>query len=117
LLPKIRENVEPGTRMVTDALHSYNTLGQEFPHDVINHAEGFARGDVWTNGIENFWSGLKRTLGGTYISVRPKHLDRYVTEQIYRFGSRDEADGTRFAQALRQAAGKRLTYRRLTKGE
>jgi len=117
LLPKIRENVEPGTRMVTDALHSYNTLGQEFPHDVINHAEGFARGDISTNGIENFWSGLKRTLGGTYISVRPKHLNAYVTEQTFRFGSRNEVDGTRFARAVRQAEGKRLTYRGLTKGE
>ncbi|MGC2296740.1 MAG: IS1595 family transposase [Candidatus Dormiibacterota bacterium] len=117
LLPKIRENVEPGTRIVTDALHSYNTLGQEYPHDTINHAEAFARGDIWTNGIENFWSGLKRTLAGTYISVRPKHLDAYVEEQEFRFNSRREVDGTRFAQAVRQADGKRLTYRRLTKGE
>jgi transposase-like protein len=116
LLPKIRENVEPGSRMVTDALHSYSTLGQEYPHDVINHAESFGRGDVSTNGIENFWSGLKRTLGGTYISVRPKHLDRYVDEQAFRFNSRSEVDGTRFAQAVRQADGKRLTYRSLTKG-
>jgi transposase-like protein len=116
LLPKIRENVEPGTRMVTDALHSYNTLGQEYPHDVINHAEAFAWGDVSTNGIENFWSGLKRTLHGTYISVRPKHLDRYVDEQQFRFNSRSEGDGTRFAQAVRQSQSKRLTYRTLTKG-
>ncbi|HVC21865.1 MAG TPA: IS1595 family transposase [Candidatus Dormibacteraeota bacterium] len=116
LLPMIQENVEPGTRMVTDALRSYSTLDQEFRHDVINHAEAFVRGDISTNGIENFWSGLKRTLGGTYISVRPKHLDRYVTEQIFRFGSRSEVDGTRFSQAVRQADGKRLTYRRQTKG-
>jgi transposase-like protein len=116
LVPKIRESVEPGSRVVTDALRSYDTLGREFPHDVINHAEGFARGDISTNGIENFWSGLKRTLAGTYISVRPKHLDRYVVEQEFRFNSRTEVDGTRFAQAVRQAEGKRLTYRALTKG-
>jgi transposase-like protein len=117
LVPKIKENVEPGTRVITDALRSYDTLGQVFPHDVINHAEGFVCGDIWTNGIENFWSGLKRTLAGTYISVRPKHLNAYVSEQEFRFNSRREMDGTRFAQALRQADGKRLTYRRLTKGD
>jgi transposase-like protein len=115
LLPKIRENVEPGTRIVTDALHSYSTLGPEFPHDVINHAESFGRGDITTNSVENFWSGLKRTLGGTYISVRPRHLGRYVDEQAFRFNSRGEVDGTRFAQAVRQADGKRLTYQGLTK--
>ncbi|HUY08387.1 MAG TPA: IS1595 family transposase [Candidatus Dormibacteraeota bacterium] len=117
LLPKIRENVEPGTRIVTDALHSYSTLDQEYPHDVINHAEAFGRGDVTTNSVENFWSGLKRTLRGTYISVSPKHLGSYVEEQSFRFNSRSEVDGVRFAAAVRQADAKRLTYRRLTKGE
>jgi len=116
LLPQIRENVEPGTRVITDSLNSYATVGREFPHDVINHMEGFARGDITTNRAENFWSGLKRTLGGTYISVQPKHLDRCVEEQAFRFNSRREVDGSRFAQAVRQTDGKRLTYRRLTKG-
>jgi len=114
LLPKIRENVEPGTRMVTDALHSYSTLDQEFPHDVINHAEAFARGDISTNGIENFWSLLKRTLKGTYISVEPFHLSRYVDEQALRFNTRDDSDRVRFEKVLGQVSGRRLTYSDLT---
>jgi transposase-like protein len=114
LLPKIRENVEPGTRMVTDALHSYNTLGLEYPHDVINHAESFGRGDISTNSIENFWSLLKRTLSGTYISVEPFHLFRYVDEQALRFNTREDSDAVRFEKVLGQVSGRRLTYDDLT---
>lgn len=116
LIPQIRENVEPGTRVITDASPSYLPLHRLFPHEVVNHQAEFARGDITTNRAENFWSGLKRTLGGTYISVSPKHLGRYVDAQAFRFNSREEADGTRFAQAVRQSDGKRLTYRGLTKG-
>jgi transposase-like protein len=114
LLPKIRENVAPGTRMMTDAMYSYNTLGQEFPHAVINHAEGFGRGDVTTNAVENFWSCLKRTLKGTYISVDAKHLDSYVDEQALRFNTRKDSDSVRFQKVLGQVPGRRLTYRDLT---
>jgi transposase-like protein len=114
LLPKIRENVEPGTRMMTDALHSYNTLSQEYPHDVINHAESFGRGDISTNGIEDFWSLLKRTLSSTYISVQPKHLDSYVDEQALRFNTREDSDAVRFEKVLGQVSGRRLTYGDLT---
>jgi transposase-like protein len=115
LVPKIRDNVEPGTRMVTDALHSYDALSPEYAHDVINHMEAFARGDISTNGIENFWSLLKRTLSGTYISVEPFHLSRYVDEQALRFNTRDDSDRMRFEKVLGQVPGRRLTYADLTK--
>jgi hypothetical protein len=100
--------------MMTDAMYSYNTLGQEFPHAVINHAEGFGRGDVTTNAVENFWSCLKRTLKGTYISVDAKHLDSYVDEQALRFNTRKDSDSVRFQKVLGQVPGRRLTYRDLT---
>jgi transposase-like protein len=115
LVPKIVEGVEPGARVVTDALHSYDTLDRTFRHDVINHQEGFVRGDISTNGIENFWSCLKRSLNGTYISVQPKHLDRYVDEQELRFNTRKDSDVVRFEKVLGQAPGRRLTYADLTK--
>jgi transposase-like protein len=114
LVPKIMERVEPGSRVVTDALHSYDTLDQMFRHDVINHQEGFVRGDITTNGIENFWSCLKRSLNGTYISVQPKHLDRYVDEQELRFNTRKDSDVVRFEKVLGQVQGRRLTYSDLT---
>ena len=58
------------------------------PHDVINHTEKYVRGRVHTNGIENFWSLLKRGIGGTYVAVEPFHLDRYVDEQVFRYNNR-----------------------------
>ncbi len=85
----------------------------------MNHVQEYVRGEVHTQGIENFWSLLKRTLGGTYVAVEPYHLDRYVTEQVFRFNHRATKDnplndGDRFALAVSQIAGKRLTYAELT---
>jgi transposase-like protein len=114
LVLKIRESVEPGSRVVTDALRSYDTLGETFRHDVSNHRESFGHGDITTNRVENFWSCLKRTLSGTYISVQPKHLDRYVVEQELRFNTRKDSDAVRFEKVLGQVQGRRLTYSDLT---
>ena len=71
---EIRENVEPGSRVFTDALPSYNGLNRDYIHEAINHAECYVRGAVHTNGLENFWSLLKRGIRGTYVSVEPFHL-------------------------------------------
>jgi len=83
---------------------------------MIDHAVEYVRGRVHTNGIENFWSLLKRGLKGTYISVEPFHLGRYVDEQVFRFNERKGSDADRFNAALRRVTGKRLTYQELTNG-
>ena len=88
-------------------------------HDVVNHAERYVNGQVHTNGLENFWSLLKRTLSGTYIAVEPYHLERYIDEQVFRFNNRATKDNPlndsdRFVLALSQIVGKRLTYAEVT---
>lgn len=80
LRPEIREHIEPGADVFTDALESYRDLRTNYAHQVINHAETYVRGNVHTNGLENFWSLLKRGIKGTYVSVEPFHLFRYLDE-------------------------------------
>lgn len=87
----------------------------EYIHKFVDHAINYAIGQVHTNGLENFWALLKRCLKGTYISVEPFHLFRYLDEQVFRFNNRAYSDGGRFALALGSAAGKRITYAELTK--
>jgi hypothetical protein len=92
---------------------------REYIHDTVNHVEEYVRGEVHTNGIENFWSLLKRTLRGTYVAVEPYHLNAYVGEQVFRFNNRATKDNPlndadRFALAVSQIAEKRLTYKELT---
>jgi transposase-like protein len=113
LLPKVFESVVPGSTVYTDAHHAYQGLRNRYVHQVINHAEKYVEGQVHTNSIENFWSVLKRTIGGTYIAPRPKHLDRYLDEQIFRFNERENTDGPRFSKAVKGVDGKRLTYKAL----
>ena len=109
----IRENVEAGSSVYSDALKSYDGL-DEFQHQVVDHAVEYANGSVHTNGLENFWSLLKRALKGTYVSVEPFHLFRYLDEEVYRFNNRDMNDSDRFVFAMRQIVGRRLTYKQLT---
>lgn len=111
----IRENVEGGSSVYTDALRSYSHLndGDDYIHAVIDHAEKYVNGHVHTNGIENFWSLLKRTLRGTYVSVEPFHLFRYLDEQSFRFNDRKVTDADRFAKVLKQVTGKRIEYKNL----
>jgi hypothetical protein len=100
---------------MTDEHHPYR--GMNFTHEVIIQVKGYVRGNVHTNGIENFWSCLKRTLGGTYISVEPFHLFRYIDEQAFRFNNRYAlTDRERFELAARNCSGKRLTYAALMSG-
>ena len=104
-------NVKYGSTVYTDDAVGYESLGYRFVHDVVNHAETYVRGRAHTNSLENSWSLLKRTLRGTYVAVEPFHLDRYVDEQVFRFNNRkDKNDSDRFALAMSQIAGKRITY-------
>jgi len=115
----IKQHVEPETTMVTDAHVGYDLLKNYFPHEVINHVEAYVRGQVHTNGLENFWSLLKRGLHGTYVAVEPFHLQRYVDEQVFRYNNRATKgnplnDADRFVLAMSQIVGKRLTYAEVT---
>jgi transposase-like protein len=110
----VRENVEAGSNLYSDDLRSYDDLGEEFIRGVVNHAEKYVDGLIHTNGLENFWSLLKRGLKETYVSVEPYHLFRYVDEQAFRYNNRkDMNDGDRFDLAISQIVGKRLTYKEL----
>lgn len=111
---EVRENVEPGSEIHTDALRSYRGLDPEYVHNVVDHAEKYVDGHVHTNGLENFWSLLKRGIKGTYVSVEPYHLFRYLDEQAFRFNEREGEDRDRFSKALGSVAGRRLTYSELT---
>jgi|SRR5579872_207319 len=110
----VREHVEPGARLLTDAWEAYRGLNGDFLHEVINHAKEYVRGTVHTQGMENYWSLLKRTIKGTYVSVEPFHLGRYLSEQAFRFNERKDGDYGRFAKVLGSVIGKRLTYAELT---
>ena len=115
----INAHVEEGTPIYTDAFMSYIGLNAKFNHQVIDHAEKYVEGRVHTNGLENFWSLLKRGLKGTYVSTEPFHLFRYLDEQAWRYNNRGNKDnpvhdGERFVEALSQSAGKRLTYAEVT---
>jgi len=115
LQKQVRDHVEAGAAIFSDELSSYDGLSTEYQHAVINHAVEYVRGNVHTNGMENFWSLLKRGLNGTYISVEPYHLFRYLDEQAFRFNNRkDMNDAERFSVAISQITGKRLTYAELT---
>jgi transposase-like protein len=113
--PEVRANIESGSELITDAHPSYYKLGNEYVHQVIDHAISYANGHVHTNCLENFWSLLKRALKGTYVNVEPFHLFRYLDEQAYRYNERKHEDGDRgrFMDIVRSVAGKRLTYNKL----
>jgi transposase-like protein len=112
----VREYVLKGSEVHTDELRSYRGLNDEYTHQVINHAECYVKGHVHTNGMENFWSLLKRTIKGTYVNVEPFHLFRYLDEQAFRFNERKDKDGDkgRFIKAISGIIGKRLTWKQLT---
>ena len=111
---KIRENITAGTALFSDSLQSYNGLSADYKHAVVDHAIEYARGNVHTNTMENFWSLVKRQLHGTYISVEPFHLFRYLDEQSFRYNGCKLSDAERFAIVCSQVADRRLTWDRLT---
>ena len=114
LQAELREHVLAGSAIFTDALKSYEGL-DEFQHEVIDHAVAYVNGEVHTNGLENFWSFLKRALKGTYVSVEPFHLFRYLDEQMFRYNNRrDMNDWDRFDLAVSGIVGKRIMYKDLT---
>jgi transposase-like protein len=119
LQPIVREHVEAGSNLFTDEMGGYKGLSADYIHEIIDHAVKYVNGRVHTNGIENFWSLLKRGLSGTYVSVEPFHLFRYLDEQVFRYNNRGTlkkpmTDSDRFSAVLSQVAGKRLTYAEVT---
>ncbi|MFN3521003.1 MAG: IS1595 family transposase [Phenylobacterium sp.] len=110
----VREMVEPGSMVFSDSHMSYRGLSADYFHAYVNHAVEYVRGHVSSNGVENFWSLLKRTVKGTYVSVDPHHLNRYLGEQAFRFNERKDNDLGRFRNVLGSVAGKRLTWKDLT---
>jgi transposase-like protein len=108
------ENVEPGAAVYTDTFRSYRGLSRDFEHETVDHAEKYVDGRVHTNGLENFWSLLKRGLHGTYVSVEPFHLFRYIDERVFAYNLRELDDYGRFSTVLRAVAGRRVTYAQLT---
>ena len=115
--PTLRRNIEryvaPTATIYTDEFKAYALLGKKFDHHVIDHVVSYVEGNIHTNSIENFWSLLKRGLRGTYVSVEPFHLYRYVEEQVFRFNERKATDGERFQLALSKMVNKRIKYNEL----
>jgi transposase-like protein len=109
----VRAHVADGSAVYTDSLPSYNDLLSTYMHQVVDHAIEYVRGRVHTNGLEDFWSLLKRTIRGTYVSVEPFHLDRYLDEQAFRYNQRELTDAERLRLVCGNLIGKRLTYRGL----
>jgi hypothetical protein len=115
----ITAHVAEGAQIMTDEFTVYPHLSTKYIHEVVNHAEEYVRGHIHTNGMENFWSLLKRGLNGTYVSVEPFHLTRYVEEQVFRYNNRATTDNPlndsdRFALVVSQIVGRRITYAELT---
>jgi len=116
----VLDQVEHGSKIYTDEAKVYRSLPKEYTHEFVNHLESYVNGRVHTNGLENFWSLLKRGLGGTYVAVEPFHLHRYLDEQMFRYNNRKDENGRkltdaeRFTLALSQIAGKRLTFAEVT---
>jgi hypothetical protein len=116
---EILNNVAFGSKLYTDDAVAYNELASIYAHDVVNHQMEYVRGRVHTNGLENFWSLLKRTLHGTYVAVEPFHLGRYVDEQVFRYNNRATkgnklTDADRFDYVMSSVIGKRITFAELT---
>jgi transposase-like protein len=119
LLAEILNGIKHGSTVYTDGNRGYDAASRWFVHETVNHMNEYVRGQVHTQGIENFWSLLKRGLNGTYVAVEPFHLERYVAEQVFRYNNRATkdnplTDADRFTLAASQIAGKRLTYAELT---
>lgn len=111
LLGEVRRHVRYGATVYTDEARAYSEVWRGQNHAVIDHSIAYARGAIHTNGLENFWSLLKRSIGGTYVAIAPFHLYRYVAEQVFRFNQRIGDDATRFRAVLSRVFGRRLTWR------
>lgn len=118
LQAEILNHIEHGSKIYSDESTIYRAIPKEYIHAFVNHTKKYVNGRVHTNGLENFWSLLKRGLKGTYVAVEPFHLFRYLDEQVFRYNNRKDAagrklkDGQRFEIALSQIAG--LTFAEVT---
>jgi transposase-like protein len=116
----VLDQVAPGSAIYTDEAKVYRSLPNDYIHEFVNHVEKYVNGRVHTNGMENFWSLLKRGLNGTYVAVEPFHLSRYLDEQMFRYNNRKDENGRkltdaeRFGLVLSQVVGKRLTFAEVT---
>ncbi len=113
LQSELFKHVAYGANLYTDAHLAYQGVDGYFQHQFVDHAIAYVEGQVHTNSLENFWSLLKRSIKGTYVSVEPYHLSRYLDEQVFRCNERKGKDADRFALALSQVAGRRITYNEL----
>lgn len=112
---EVRANVETGSELYTDSMHSYNGLAPDYAHQSVDHAaKEYVRGKVHTNGIENFWSLWKRCIKGTHVHIDPEHMNRYLDEEMFRYNNRTNDDAGRFLLAAHSVIGRHLTYRELT---
>jgi transposase-like protein len=111
LIPEILQNVEPDAIVCTDSTASYRDLCSRFIHKAVDHGLEYVRGKVHVNGMENFWSLVKRMLKGTYVAVAPFHLFRYLDEESWRFNWRKQNDGERFREVMRNVLDKRISFR------
>lgn len=119
LREKLNKHVSVGSALYTDELQAYKGVKDEYVHQFCDHTDRYVNGRVHTNGIENFWSLLKRGLNGTYVAVEPFHMFRYLDEQCFRYNNRKDGerkltDKERFDLALAGVTGKRLTYVEVT---
>lgn len=113
LMGRILRNVEKESVICTDSASACINLSERYIHHMINHSVQYVAGKVHTNGIENFWSLVKRMIRGTYVHIAPFHLDRYLDEEVWRFNKRKMNDGARFNVVMQGVLGKRITYRML----
>jgi len=111
---EVKANVEKGSILYTDAALGYRGLNEQYIHGYVDHALAYVVDSIHTNGMENFWCLLKRSIRGTYVHVNAEHLFRYLDEQSYRFNYRGGNDSDRFLRAMRSVTGKRLTYQAVT---
>ncbi|MCH8822233.1 MAG: IS1595 family transposase [Planctomycetes bacterium] len=110
----VRKNVENGSTLYSDIGSEYFCGYYGYLHYMVNHAKHYVDGRIHTNGLENFWSLLKRCLRGTYIAVEPQHLQRYLDEQCRRFNMRKATDAERFDYVMQDVVGRRLRFQELT---
>jgi len=112
-----KAHIAYGSKLYTDSANEYRRAGEVFKHEFVNHMMQYVRGSCHTNGLENFFSLLRRSIKGTYVAVDPQHLTAYVDEQAFRFNNRKETDWQRFDRLMRKIVGRRLMYSTLTRGK